>query len=81
MEPPRPPADLFTRPAYPEIPAEAMANEQAYEAWREDGLDWGKRLDARFHAACIWAKAVLYPAVDCGTKPEWVVAPDQPSSP
>lgn len=81
MEPPRPPADLFTRPAYPEIPAEALTNEQAFEAWREDGLDWGKRLDSRFHAACAWMKSVLWRDLDCGVKPEWELREVQPAQP
>lgn len=71
MEPPRPAADLFQRPAYPEIPAEALANEQAYEAWREDGLDWGKQLDIRMYNACAWTREVLWHDLDCGAKPAW----------
>jgi hypothetical protein len=72
VAPPSPPADLFTRPAYPEIPAEALTDERAYEAWREDGLDWGKRLDAGMYDACAWVKAVVWPDLDCGAKPEWI---------
>lgn len=65
---PTPPADLFARPARPQITPEALTSERAYEAWREDRNDWGIALDNAMWRACRWF-ADAGAAVTCGDTP------------
>lgn len=63
---PTPPADLFARPAEPDTPIEALTSEAVAENAKQDKIDWGRDIDARFHAACVWVRDVAKLSVDCG---------------
>jgi hypothetical protein len=63
-----PPAALFQRPERPVMPPEAVSSEAAYEKWREDQADWGKKLDSLFYGACKWFEGAGM-AVSCGAPP------------
>lgn len=49
-----PPADLFAAEPAPQITTEALTSERAFERWRDDRDDWGKRGWAALHTACRW---------------------------
>jgi len=59
------PAGCLVRPR---IPADALTSEKAFEAWRDDIDDWGKREEAQRYAGCVWLKKVGV-TVNCGPQP------------
>lgn len=60
-----PPANLLTHPDEPEMTAEALTSEEAYERQRDAKIEWGRQNGSTLDRACWWLQDAGVKALSC----------------
>ena len=64
-----PPADLLSRADEPQMTADALTSEEAYERQRDAKIEWGRDNAGIIDRACWWMQDAGVKGLDCRKRP------------